>query len=299
MSRTRFLVLAVIALTLSGAITYLTYVVLRDRVQPANETVDLVLAATELEIGAELTAEDLTVGSWPAHMPLAGVIPAEEMDTIVGRGVIYPVTINEPVLETKLAPEGAGAGLAPTIPEGMRAMSIRVNNFIGVAGFVTPGTRVDILLSGSPTGDGVEMSKVILENVTVLSAGRELDRDDPTTEAGVVTILVTPEDAQKLALANTQGRMQLALRNPLDLDLPDPARFLRTTMFDQRSGAPSTTSTPQAAPSAARTAAVPRAPLPPPQIVYVPAPEPPIKRHEVELIQGRSTETVTFDVPNE
>src|SRR4029079_641200 len=136
--------------------------------------------------------------------------------------VIVPISENEPLTEAKLAPIGSGAGLPPTITEGMRAISVRVNEVIGVAGFVIPGTRVDVLVTlKTPEKGNASETRVVLSNVQVLTAGTRYDQERapkegkpiPTT---VVTLLLTPEDAEKITLASEEGRIMLALRNPLD-----------------------------------------------------------------------------------
>ncbi len=130
---------------------------------------------------------------------------------------------NEPILDAKLADAAEGGGLPPLIPPGMRALSVRVDEVVGVAGFVTPQTRVDVILTITPSGSSDARSKVILQNIRALAAGQEIRRDEdgkPMTVT-VVTVLVTPEQAEKLVLASTQGRIQMALRNMLDLDEVD------------------------------------------------------------------------------
>jgi pilus assembly protein CpaB len=141
----------------------------------------------------------------------------------VNRGVIGSVSENEPLTDAKLAAVGSGAGLPPTITEGMRAVSIRVNEVVGVAGFVIPGTRVDVLVTVR-AGQGANsepQTRVVLSNVQVLTAGTRFDHERATAEgkaipAGVVTLLLTPPDAEKLTLASEEGRIMLTLRNPLD-----------------------------------------------------------------------------------
>ena len=131
---------------------------------------------------------------------------------------------NEPVLPSKLASKEAGAGLPPVIPEGMRAVSVRVNEVIGVAGYVLPGTRVDVVATASPNQERADMtSKLILSNVQVLTAGTRMEQDQEKgkpVQVTVVTLLVNPEQSERLALASTEGKIQLALRNPLDQTAP-------------------------------------------------------------------------------
>jgi pilus assembly protein CpaB len=294
MSRSRFLILAVIALTLSVAVTYVTYGLLTDGANAPDQFVNVMVAARDLPLGTRLEPEDVRLSPWPDTLLLEGRLEEADMTRMMGRGTLYPIAASEPILESKLAPEGSGAGLAPTIPEGMRAMSVRVNEVIGVAGFILPGTRVDVILSGSPNGSDLERSKAFLENVTVLSAGQNLERsaNGEPQNVQVVTLLVSPEDAQALALAQGNGNIQLALRNPLDLDVPDPQATLRANLFEQRNGV-STTARPPT-PRSAAPVALP-APPPPPAPVLPPPPPRPVSL-DVELIQGASSETVTFEV---
>jgi pilus assembly protein CpaB len=143
---------------------------------------------------------------------------------VIGRGLVLPMVQNEPFFELKLASKDAGAGLPPAIPQGLRAVSVKVNEVIGVAGYALPGTHVDVVATVSPTQQATDMtSKVILTNVLVIAAGTKIERD---TEKGkpmavsVVTLLVDPEQAERLTLASTEGKIQLALRNPMDKTTP-------------------------------------------------------------------------------
>ena len=139
-----------------------------------------------------------------------------------------PLVKNEPILAAKLASKEAGSGLPPVIPEGMRAVSVRVNEVVGVAGYVLPGTRVDVVATASPTMNQTDTtSKVVLANVQVLTAGTRMEQDQEKgkpMQVTVVTLLVTPEQVERLALASTEGKIQLALRNPLDQGAPLDAR---------------------------------------------------------------------------
>jgi pilus assembly protein CpaB len=295
MNRTRMLILASIALVLSVAVTFLTYRLLRDRLQPPDELTTIVVASQRLPLGTRLAAEHLRVAAWPKNAVLEGSI--QDPASFIGRGVIVPMETNEPVMESKLAPKEGGAGLTTAIPEGMRAVSIRVNDVIGVAGFVVAGTRVDVILSGSPNqGGNVDVAKIILENVQVLAAGQNIDHDangKPLT-VQVVTLLVTPEDSQKLALATIEGRVQLALRNPLDMDAANPPLVQRVSLYTGSQVSPP----PAAAPAAVRVRRVvapapppPPPPPPPPAVPVVVAP----KKLNVQLIQGSASQTLTFD----
>ena len=158
------------------------------------------------------------------------------MQDCINRALIMPVAENEPIMESKLAPIAAGAGLAAAIPPGMRAMSVAVNDVVGVAGFVTPGTMVDVMVTGAVAAGqgGQNITRTILENVRVLAAGQKVQQQDqegkPQT-VSVITLLVSPEDAAKLAMGSTQGKIQLALRNTIDTDDTMPAAVLQTSLF--------------------------------------------------------------------
>ncbi len=225
MARIRILVILILAIGAGGALAYGTYNYLQNvPVKTVSvPTHAVVVASSDLQVGAELHADDLKAVEWPAAAVPAGTFG--RASDLVGRGLIVPVVQNEPILEAKLAPKEAGAGLPPVIPQGMRAMSVRVNDVIGVAGYVLPGTRVDVLVTASPTDQRPDTtSKLVLPNVQVLMAGTKMEQ--PGDSKGkpqavtVVTLLVTPEQAERLTLASTEGKIQLALRNPLDLSTP-------------------------------------------------------------------------------
>jgi len=186
------------------------------------ETTPVVVAASSLDIGAEIDRDDIHVVDWPSGSLPEGAFT--NADDVVGRGVIMPIVANEPILPLKLASKDAGAGLPPAIPPGFRAVSVRVNEVIGVAGYVLPGTHVDVLVTVNPTSQqGDITSKVILTNVQVLAAGTKIDREtdkDKPMPVSVVTLLVDPDQSERLTLAASEGKIQLALRNPLDLATP-------------------------------------------------------------------------------
>lgn len=226
MRRTRTILILALALVSGGLAAYTTMRLLQERAAPLlaaepPSSRQMVVAGRDLEPGELLSEQDVKLVSWPG-----GAVPegyAQSVAEVVGRGVITRVAANEPLLDAKLADRSGGGGLAITIPEGMRAMSVRVDEVIGVAGYVIPGTRVDVLLTILPDGNSssqnATVSKVVLQNVQALSAGQVHSRDPegkPIT-ATVLTVLVSPEDAEKLALASGQGRIQLALRNMIDV----------------------------------------------------------------------------------
>jgi pilus assembly protein CpaB len=181
-----------------------------------------VVAAADLALGSALKKEDMQVLSFPHGQAPVGAFAQQE--ELVGRGLIVSVVKGEPILPAKLASKEAGAGLPPVIPDGMRAVSVRVNEVIGVAGYVLPGTRVDVVATASPTNQPADTtSKVVLANVLVLTAGTRIEQDQKDgkpVQVTVVTMAVTPEQSERLALASTEGKIVLALRNPLDQSAP-------------------------------------------------------------------------------
>jgi pilus assembly protein CpaB len=223
--RNRVFAVLAIAILAGGGLAYGTYNFVQN--QPAQTvhapTQPVVVAAADLQLGSELKKEDLVVVNFPQGQAPEGTFsrPAD----IVGRGLIVPVVKNEPILPAKLASKEAGSGLPPVIPEGMRAVSVRVNEVIGVAGYVLPGTRVDVVATASPNeARGDTTSKLILSNVQVLTAGTRMEQDQEKgkpMQVTVITLLVNPEQSERLALASTEGKIQLALRNPMDQTAPE------------------------------------------------------------------------------
>lgn len=223
--RNRLGIILTAALVTGGLAAYLAFSVLR-RPDPAAEAraatvevVDVAVAARDLQAGSVVKNDDVKLVEWPA-----GALPqgfSRSPSEVVGRGLLTSVKANEPLLSGKLARSEAGGGLPIQIPSGMRAMSVKVNEVVGVAGFVLPGTRVDVLVTLDQTARQEEpRTKVLLQNVTVAAAGQTTERDEegkPKT-VPVVTLLVDPGQAEKLTLASTKGQIHLALRHPLDLD---------------------------------------------------------------------------------
>lgn len=224
--RTRTVVVVGIAVTVASLASFGVYRVIQDI--PVREvpiaTVHTVVARQALPVGIRVRAADLKVVPWPESNPVSGGFT--DIDDVVGRGVVASVVENEPLTERKLAPLEAGAGLPPTITHGMRAISVKVNDVIGVAGFVVPGTRVDVVVTRREARDS--MARVVVSNVEVLAAGTKYDQDkaredgDPVRST-VITLLVTPPDAERIALAGNEGQIMLALRNPLDVQPTETA----------------------------------------------------------------------------
>jgi pilus assembly protein CpaB len=225
MARMRITLVLLLALAAGGGLALGTYRYMQNvPVKTVSmPTKPVVVAATDLELGAQLKADDLHVVEWPASSVPNGAFSTP--DEVVGRGLVMPVIQNEPILPMKLAGKDAGSGLPVVIPEGKRAVSVRVNDVIGVAGYVLPGTHVDVLATATPTTSEVDTTtKVVLTNVQVLAAGTKMEQDAEQGKpmaVNVVTLLVSPDEAERLTLGATQGKIQLALRNPLDKTEPE------------------------------------------------------------------------------
>jgi pilus assembly protein CpaB len=179
--------------------------------------VRLAIAARDLPVGAVLTRNDIRLVDWPGEVLPLGY--SGSADELVGRGLLVGVSANEPLLSEKIADRDGGGGMPILIPAGMRAVSVRVDEVVQVAGFVTAGTRVDVLVTLNQGSDASTTTRLILQNVRVLAAGQkvERDRDGSPFTVSVITLLVSPTDAERLTLAATQGRIQLALRSMLDM----------------------------------------------------------------------------------
>jgi pilus assembly protein CpaB len=220
--RTRTLIVLLGAL-LSGAIAgYAALQLLSNRTAPLQaaeptESFQVVIAAREKAVGDLIGPEDVRLVDWPSNAVPEGYSRA--IADVVGRGVIAPLKTNEPLLEVNLAPRGAGGGLPVLIPEGMRALSIRVDEVVAVAGYVIKGTRVDLLLTTQPPGMTEQVTKTLLQNIEVGGAGQVITRDEEgkPISASVVTFFVTPDEAEQVTLATKSGQIQLALRNAMDV----------------------------------------------------------------------------------
>ncbi|MGC9950053.1 MAG: Flp pilus assembly protein CpaB [Bryobacteraceae bacterium] len=279
------------AFIVSAGASLLLYRLLSGRVstQAAPRSSKLILAARDLEPGTLIRDADLRVGDWTGTMPEGAV---QKKEDIVGRGVISPIMNSEPLMESRLAPKGGGAGLAALIPKGMRAVAIRVNEIVGVAGFAVPGMRVDVLVSGSPPGEAAlgGVTKTLLQNVQVLSAGQNFQKDaeGKPVSVPVVNLLVSPEDAETLSLASTQTSIQLVLRNPLDNAIAKTTGSAVAQLFHP--GAPLSTESRPGLVGQTR----PARPMSPPAAVP-PLPKPRV----VEVIHGIKRTETQFEVRGE
>jgi pilus assembly protein CpaB len=217
MNRTRLLMIGVLALALGAFVSLLVYKNLQGRGPSTVEAgADVIVAADDIQVGARVEEHDVRIAKFPATGLPAGAYAKRSQ--VLGRGVIIPIARGEFILPSKLAPENAGAGLPSLIPPGMRAVSVRVNEVVSVAGFVGPGTRVDVLLTGTPNGSSESQTTTVLQNVAVIASGHTLERNasGEAQSTPVITLLASPEDAERLTLASSEGKIQLSLRNPLD-----------------------------------------------------------------------------------
>jgi pilus assembly protein CpaB len=273
----RFASILIFAFVVAAGASLLLYRLLGARAPaPAPPAARIVLASHNLEPGALIKDTDLTLGDWSGAVPQGAIRRKEDA---VGRGVIAAVLANEPLVEPRLAPKGAGAGLAALIPAGMRAVAVRVNEIVGVAGFVLPGMRVDVLISGTPpggvAGETGTQTRTLLQNIEVLSAGQKLqeDTEGKPVSVQVINLLVTPEQAEMLSLAGTQTSIQLVLRNPLDRQIASPPGTAVARLFGGASP-----------PAAGSKPLGPPRERPRPQPATAPAPAP--KPFVVEMIHG-------------
>jgi pilus assembly protein CpaB len=230
------------------------------RTAPKEKAV--VVAAKALEMGALIKPEAVKLVKMPEEtFPKGGF---SRLEDVVERPVISPVLADEPVVEGRLGTRGSGAGVAPLIPPGMRAISVRVNDVVDVAGFVLPGMRVDVLVTGRPPGRDDTITTTVLQNIAVLSAGQILQADSKSQsiKAAVVTLLVTPAQAEVLTLADNQGHIQLVLRNSADHEQAQTPGWLTSELYAQSRHEPAVSSAPapkssHPVPAAAKPAAPP------------------------------------------
>jgi pilus assembly protein CpaB len=233
----RLLTILLVAFVIAGVCTLLIGHLVRNQSAGKQPVTTLVVAAkADVKLGNILTADNITTLGITGTAPKEAILE-KDMKSVIGRGVIADLYEGEPIIESRLAAPGSGGGLAPAIPIGMRACAVRVDEVVGVSGFVTPGMRVDVLISGTPPGQqnntqGTE-SRTLLQNIQVLSAGTDItkDKEGKAKPVQVVNLLVTPEQAETLSLASNQVTIRLVLRNPLDTKVAPVAGTATVNLF--------------------------------------------------------------------
>lgn len=242
----------------------------------------MVVAAAPLPLGAMIGRDSVKLRNIPESLFPAGGF--SRVEDVLDRPVINDIEAGEAVVDGRLAARGSGLGLAPLIPPGMRALSVRVNDVVGVAGFLLPGMRVDVLVTGRAASASDTVTQTVLQNIAVLSAGQTVETDGKSTAitTPVVTLLVTPSDAEALTLATNEGRIQLVLRNSTDRVLTNTrGRELSGLLGPQRAQPPEAAEAPAAKPKRSGAPAL-VAPAAPPRAVPATAPPP----EEILIIRG-------------
>ena len=286
----RVLIIVSCALVLSVCASYLVYTAVQRRVATgkAPPSVGLVVAARDLAVGRLIQDGDLKVAAWFGPPPAGAML---KRDILRDRAVISPIYEGEMVTEARLDPKGSGGGLAAMIPPGMRACAVKVNEVVGVAGFVVPGMRVDVLITGLPPGgntlDGPKV-RTLLQNIQVLSAGVDFqqDRESKPEQAQVVNLLVTPAQAEILSLASNETHIQLVLRNPMDTQVSGLPGIIMSDLFG-------TERTPAPVRTVPATSRPPGAPPPEPILAKPAAPN----RYTVDVTNGAVHTQATFSQP--
>ncbi len=295
----RFVGVLTFAFLVAAGASLVLYRVLINRAPTTNAAptmVQVALATRNLEVGTLLKEEDVALSEWPGAVPIGATAQVKD---VLGRGVTTAIFAKEPIIESRLAPKGAGGGLAAMIPSGMRAVAVRVNEVVGVAGFVVPGMHVDILISGNtPGGDGNlgTLTKTLLQNIEVLSAGQDFKKDNEGKPimVQVVNLLVTPQQAEQLSLASNQTTIQLILRNPLDHEISKTTGTALRSLFT--GGRPAIGDRPADAPPRPRPV---QRQAPPREAVVAPPPAPKDVPFTMEIISGNTKSEKKFSTPQE
>ncbi|MET0648377.1 MAG: Flp pilus assembly protein CpaB [Pyrinomonadaceae bacterium] len=280
---------------------------LSDAQASARNMNNVVVAKVDIPLGTKIEAEQLQTVQFPANAIPEGTFA--DAQKLVGRVAVVGVAAREPVTDFKLAPEGSTGGLSAVIPAGYRAMTVKVDDVIGVAGFLQPGTMVDVLTVIDPPGNNISsnpISKIVLQYVKVLASGQNLDKPKDEREAEAVkavTLQVTPEQAEKLALASTEGKLRLVLRNMIDQDDEQTKGADKQSLLGGERATPPPppgslkSEQTQPAPQPVRRAPRSQAPARVSQAAPAEAPKPqppPPPRPNVEMIQGTKRSTVEF-----
>jgi pilus assembly protein CpaB len=255
------------------------------------------VAKVAIPVGTKIIPEQVMMVQFPKESTPDGTF--ESSDKLVGRVAVVNIAPREPITETRLAPEGTSAGLSAVIPEGYRAMTVKVDDVVGISGFIMPGTLVDVVVVIDPqekAGMQDPISKIVLQNIKVLANGQNIDKPENQRDANsvkAVTLLVLPEQAEKLALAASEGKLQLVMRNSIDQgDEQTTGMDKRRLLSGERAvPAPEPGSLKSEQPSAPKPAPrVRREPKPVAEVSAPPAPP----RLMVEMIEGAKKRSVDF-----
>jgi pilus assembly protein CpaB len=255
------------------------------------------VAKVAIPVGSKIIAEQLTLVQFPQESTPDGTF--DTVEKLTGRVAVVNIAAREPITEGRLAPEGTAAGLSAIIPEGYRAMTVKVDDVVGISGFILPGTLVDVVVVITPTNNGAlaqdPISKIVLQNIKVLANGQNIDKPESEREANsvkAVTLLVTPEQAEKLALASSEGKLQLVMRNSIDQGDE------QTIGINKRSLLGGDVATPQPEPGSLKSERPEQKPAPRRVRVYEAKPAPasaqPAPKASVEMIEGAKKRSVDF-----
>ncbi len=260
MKQQRIVMALVGSLAISGACTYLLARTINHR-SAAPSVPDLMYAAPskDLQAGEILKPDSVEMIPWPGTKPLHGTFA--KADSLIGRAVLYPLEKDQPFLERSVSAVGVGAGLAAKIPEGMRAIALRSDEVVGVAGFLTPGSRVDVLGTFRDASSPDPITAVVLENAQVLAVGQREQPDPegkPIPAVTVVTLLLNPEEAERAVLAASQGSLHFVLRNGADRDRPNNKPVIMSMLSGSAPPAPAKAAAPS--PAQVHAPAQPRGP---------------------------------------
>ena len=252
------------------------------------------VAKVAIPLGTKIIAEQLMVVQFPPESTPDGAF--DSVEKLAGRVAVMNIAPREPVTEARLAPVGTAGGLSAVIPEGYRAMTVKVDDVVGISGFVMPGTLVDVVVVIDPAekaGMQDPISKIVLQNIKVLANGQNIDKPADQREANsvkAVTLLVTPEQAEKIALASSEGKLQLVMRNSIDQGDEQTNGINKRALLGGERALP----VPEAGSLKSEQPALPKAsrPVREPKPAAAPAPAPP--RASVEMIEGAKKRNVDF-----
>jgi pilus assembly protein CpaB len=306
--RNKRLIIALLAAVTFGLIAALSVKQYLLSAQTFSRTNDVVVAKVDIPMGSRIIPEQLVVAQFPTGVTPQGAISRID-EKLIGRVAAVAISPRDPVTEVKLAPIGTAGGLSAVIPEGYRAMTVKVDDVVGISGFIMPGALVDIVVVIAPPkndGGNEKISKIVLQNIKVLANGQNIDRpknDREVERVKAVTLQVTPEQAEKLALASSEGKLQLVMRNSVDqADEQTPGANKQRLLSGERATIapePGSSSEAKAAPSSVRRVSASPRPRPAQAreinatAAKVNTPPPP-PRPSIEVIEGAKKKTVDF-----